>query len=184
MPRFLCGDRVRLGQILLNLVNNALKFTESGTVILRARFVNQTAQDLWIRFEVSDTGIGLSETQCQTLFQPFTQADASISRKFGGTGLGLAISKRLVELMEGKIGVESVEGHGCTFWFEVRFSKSVVVADSLPQIVGRKLELLVVDDVEEAREAIADCLNSQNVLVTMADSGKMALVCRLSKCRR
>ncbi len=176
LPRFLCGDRVRLGQILLNLVNNALKFTESGTVILRARFVNQTAQDLWIRFEVSDTGIGLSETQCQTLFQPFTQADASISRKFGGTGLGLAISKRLVELMEGKIGVESVEGHGCTFWFEVRFSKSVVVADSLPQIVGRKLELLVVDDVEEAREAIADCLNSQNVLVTMADSGKMALV--------
>ena len=149
LPRFLYGDRTRLGQVLLNLVNNAVKFTESGTVTMQARFVNQNSQDGWIRFEVSDTGIGLSEAQCQALFQPFTQADASISRKFGGTGLGLAICKQLVELMEGKIGVESVESHGSTFWFEARFC-----------LTERKMEMSVGNDFETTRE-------------TMADSGKI-----------
>ena len=149
LPRFLYGDRTRLGQVLLNLVNNAVKFTESGTITMQARFVNQNSQDGWIRFEVSDTGIGLSEAQCQALFQPFTQADASISRKFGGTGLGLAICKQLVELMEGKIGVESVESHGSTFWFEARFC-----------LTERKMEMSVGNDFETTRE-------------TMADSGKI-----------
>jgi len=119
VPRKWCGDSHRLRQVLLNLLGNAFKFTEHGAVKLSVRLEPSGAL---LCFEVLDTGLGLSKEQCERLFQSYNQADASVSRKYGGTGLGLAISKRLVELMEGEIGVNSTLGVGSCFWFTVRLT--------------------------------------------------------------
>ncbi len=117
------GDPLRLGQILTNLVGNAIKFTERGEVVLRARPVGETAEALQIRFEVSDTGVGIDAEAQTRLFHSFEQADNSTTRKYGGAGLGLVISKHLVQLMGGDIGVESTPGQGSTFWFVVPLKK-------------------------------------------------------------
>lgn len=116
IPSRLSGDSVRISQILLNYVNNAIKFTDRGSVCLRARLIEQEGTQCRIRFEVKDTGPGLSAEQMGRLFQSFEQAEASISRKFGGSGLGLVISKELAELMGGEVGVDSILGQGSTFW--------------------------------------------------------------------
>lgn len=120
------GDLTRLTQSLLNLASNAVKFTEVGSVTLRARRVTEDCDSVLVRFEVVDTGIGVAPDVLNKLFSPFQQADASTSRQFGGTGLGLAITKRLAELMEGEAGVDSVLGQGSTFWFSVRLKKSTL----------------------------------------------------------
>ncbi|MDY0227555.1 MAG: ATP-binding protein [Desulfomicrobium apsheronum] len=120
IPRCLVGDPLRLGQILLNLTDNAVKFTEQGEVVVAATLLEKSADNALIRFSVQDSGIGLSSEQQEKLFQPFTQADTSTTRKFGGTGLGLAISKRLASLMGGDIGVDSAPDRGSTFWFTIR----------------------------------------------------------------
>ncbi len=119
----LLGDPLRLTQILLNFTGNALKFTDRGSITLRARLLEDHPEDVLLRIEVADTGIGIAPEQQQRLFTAFEQADSSMTRKYGGTGLGLAISKRLVHLMGGEIGVHSGEGQGSTFWFTVRLGK-------------------------------------------------------------
>ena len=130
VPHALIGDPHHLRQVLINLVGNALKFTKSGYVSLDITVLTEGRDDVRLRFAVRDTGIGMSSETIHKMFQSFSQADASTNRKFGGTGLGTAIAKQLVELMNGRIGVESAEGKGTTFWFELPFHKAAVDAPS------------------------------------------------------
>ena len=177
LPLMLCGDRMRLGQILLNFASNAVKFTDSGFITLRARLVGERqGGKVCIRFEVSDTGIGLSEAQVARLFQPFEQADVSTTRIYGGTGLGLAISKRLAELMGGRVGVDSTPERGSTFWFEAPFALSAAPfrSASLVKSLGA-FRVLVVDDLAEARDGLCDILTMMQLPAQSVASGRDAL---------
>ena len=129
------GDPSRLRQILLNLVGNAIKFTDHGKVQLEIKTMAESHHEIQMQFSVVDTGVGMSPETLQKLFQPFTQADASTNRRFGGTGLGLAICRRLVELMGGELGVRSTMGSGSTFWFTMKFAKA---KDAIPDDAGHK----------------------------------------------
>ena len=176
LPPLLHGDGLRLGQILLNFAANAAKFTESGSIALRAAVVSADDNALRVRFEVADTGIGLSPEQQSRLFQAFEQADSSTTRKYGGTGLGLAINRRLVELMGGSIGVSSEPGHGSIFWIEVPlgYGHAAKSHDEAP-VETRGLRVLVVDELSEARESLAGMLEPMGVLVAEAANGADAL---------
>lgn len=176
VPSFLNGDSLRLGQILINYANNAIKFTEQGEVVIAARVLEETDSDVHLRFEVRDTGIGISEEQKSKLFQTFQQADSSTSRKYGGTGLGLAISKQLASLMKGEVGVESEVGKGSTFWFTVWLGKLAGKEASLqplPDVRGRCV--LVVDDNEVARNVMDEMLSSLSFKVDQVPCGKDAV---------
>ena len=176
IPQYLRGDQLRLGQVLTNLVNNAVKFTEHGEIRLRIELVEQTGDKVKLKFTVSDTGIGMTPEQSAKLFQPFTQADMSTTRKHGGTGLGLTISRRLIELMGGQIWIESEAGVGSTFAFVVWLELSDVTGQRkiLPEQLPR-LRVLVVDDNSAAREILGEALKSVTTQVDMVASGAEAV---------
>ncbi|MRV72424.1 response regulator [Duganella sp. FT92W] len=176
VPDSLIGDPLRLGQILINYANNAVKFTDRGEVAVRVRVKSSGEGRVLLYFAVRDTGIGLTEQQIGLLFQSFQQADASTTRKYGGTGLGLVISKKLAELMGGTVGVESVHGEGSTFWFTANLGIGSEGKRALlpsPDLRGRKL--LVVDDNDSARAVLLDLLRTMRFDATAATSGQQAV---------
>ncbi len=177
VPRFLVGDPLRLGQVLINLANNAVKFTESGEIVVSTELLTEAETGLKILFSVRDTGIGLTEEQIGKLFQSFSQADTSTTRKFGGTGLGLTISKRLVNMMGGEIWVDSEPGQGTTFSFTANFSrgKEKVKKRLVPSSDLRGMKVLVVDDSATSRNILQDILESFSFEVTLATSAEEGL---------
>lgn len=177
VPTALYGDPLRLGQVLINLGNNAVKFTEKGEVVVGIEKVNESAGSVELHFWVRDSGIGMTEEQRGRMFQSFSQADASTTRKYGGTGLGLAISKNLVECMGGTIWVDSAPGAGSTFHFKVRFgiqdspqARRMFRADELLDV-----RALVVDDNATAREILSSMARSFGLEVDVAWDGPQAL---------
>jgi CheY-like chemotaxis protein len=187
----LVGDPLRLGQILLNLTSNALKFTERGSITLRCRCDNADAADaadnVLLRWEVADTGIGIEPAAQARLFTAFEQADNSMTRKYGGTGLGLAICKRLVHMMGGEIGVESIPGQGSRFWFTVRLGKAGRDAVSpAPTFSGQSADgrlldayagtrVLLAEDEPINQEVSRGMLEDAGLVVDLAEDGQQAL---------
>ena len=177
LPTALVGDPLRLGQVLINLSNNAVKFTPAGEVVIGVRPVAQEGDWIELHFWVRDTGIGMTPEQCSKLFQSFSQADSSTTRKYGGTGLGLAISKNLVGLMGGRIWAESQPGKGSTFHFQARFglqatpmARRMFSADEL-----KGVHALIVDDNASAREILSSMARSFGLEVDASGDGNEAL---------
>ena len=180
IPNALIGDGARLRQVLLNLLNNAVKFTKEGSVTLSITCEARTDREAQLRFSVVDTGIGISEDDQRKLFQRFNQADSSISRKYGGTGLGLMISQRIVNAMKGQLTVKSAAGKGSTFQFEISMPiaepSDMEIINSAPNAAGiRPLQILSVDDVEMNRELCRTILTRAGHDVTLAASGAEAV---------
>jgi signal transduction histidine kinase/CheY-like chemotaxis protein/HAMP domain-containing protein len=186
VPTALVGDPLRLGQILINLGNNAVKFTQQGEIVVGVEKIAEGDAGVELHFWVKDSGIGMTPEQCSRLFQSFSQADSSTTRKYGGTGLGLAICKNLVELMNGRIWVESEAGRGSTFHFNATFG---VQADPMPRRMFRADELigtrvLVVDDNPSAREILSTMATSFGLEVEVARDGQQALAMAASAEKR
>lgn len=171
------GDPGRLRQVLINLANNAIKFTEAGEVAIGATLEEETDTRVRVRFAVRDTGIGISADRLDSIFELFTQADSSITRKYGGTGLGLAISKQLIEMMNGQIGVESEEGSGSTFWFTVVFEKQSSDKQQSQYEHGdiKGMRVLVVDDNSTSRHVLGKYLGAWGCLVEEVCSAHEAM---------
>ena len=184
--RSLCGDPLRLGQILLNLTGNALKFTTQGSVSIRVQISEERPADLLLRFDVSDTGIGISPEDQKRLFTAFEQANGSTTRQYGGTGLGLAICKRLAQMMGGSIGIESDPGVGSNFWFTVRLSKSTqpLAVSILPSTAAAETRIkqryngarvLLAEDEPINQEVSRGLLEEVGLVVDLAADGLLAV---------
>jgi signal transduction histidine kinase/ActR/RegA family two-component response regulator len=180
------GDPVRLGQILLNYVSNAVKFTPHGEIMVRARLIEDTPTNALLRWEVTDTGIGISADDQLRLFTPFEQADGSTTRKYGGTGLGLAINKRLAQLMGGEVGVESQPGKGSTLWLIVRLEKDTQLVRPAPTTthVGAEAQIkanfagtrILMAEDEPVNQEVSQCLLADvGFVVDLAEDGAMAV---------
>lgn len=186
VPLWLRGDPTRLRQSLLNYAGNAVKFTEQGHIALRAQLLEHQGDDLLVRFEVEDTGVGLSQAQIGRLFEAFEQADTSTSRTYGGTGLGLAITKRLAQLMGGEVGVDSTPGRGSRFWFTARLQTGHGIMPGEPSALGANAEIqlrlkhggdrvLLADDNAINREVALELLHGVGLSVDIATDGLEAL---------
>ncbi len=175
VPVDLCGDAGRLRQVMLNLLSNAVKFTDQGEVSLHVRAETVTPTDVRLLFEIIDTGIGLGADAQARIFQPFSQADGSTTRKYGGTGLGLAISRGLVERMSGQIGVRSETGVGSNFWFTAQLTKQASPPSRPVRRAPQSLRVLVVDDNAACCQALGAMLDSWNIKFAFAHSGRDAL---------
>ncbi|HIJ88959.1 MAG TPA: response regulator [Desulfuromonadales bacterium] len=179
VPTYLKGDPGRLRQIITNLAGNAIKFTHEGEVVIRAELQSEQDEAVIIRFSVRDTGIGIPQSRLAAVFEPFTQADGSTTRKYGGTGLGLAICKQLTELMGGEIGIESDEGKGSTFWFTAKFEKQTLAEtqSNAPLLYAdiKGTRILVVDDNDTNRKLLAALLTHWGCSFELAVDGMSAL---------
>ena len=178
VPDNLLGDPGRLRQIIVNLVGNAIKFTErGGEIVVRVQVDSQTDAEVCLRFAVADTGIGIPDEKKHRLFQAFSQVDASTTRKYGGTGLGLAISSQLVEMMGGRIWVDSEAGRGSTFHFTAHFGWSAIGVEPLPvqPVNMQNLRVLIVDDNATNRRILQEVLTNWKMRPTVVDSGPAAL---------
>jgi two-component system sensor histidine kinase/response regulator len=185
VPNSLQGDQTRLRQSLINYVGNAIKFTEQGTISLRAIKLEETDDEILVRFEVQDTGIGIAPDKLADLFKSFKQADVSTTRKHGGTGLGLAITRRLAQLMGGEAGAESELGQGSTFWFTVRLGRGHEVMPSVPEAEVERMEsgllphhqdmhILLAEDNAINREVAVALLSRAGLVVDTAENGHIA----------
>ena len=174
VPLALVGDPLRLGQVLINLCNNAVKFTEEGEIVISTKLVEKQDEWVMLQFSVRDTGVGLTEEQKGKLFQAFSQADMSTTRKYGGTGLGLTISKRLVNMMGGEIWVESEAGKGSEFIFTAKFglARKFSRRHLEPSVDLRGMRVLVVDDNASSREILQSLLETMTFQVTVAASAE------------
>jgi PAS domain S-box-containing protein len=175
VPQMVKGDPGRIRQVLLNLLSNAVKFTALGSVSARVSVDAMLGSYATVRFEVSDTGVGIPTHVQQRLFQPFTQADASTTRKYGGTGLGLAISRQLAEAMGGEVGVRSVPGQGSTFWFTVRVERLAFASDTVVSAQLRGRRALCVDDHDISLHVFRSLLMGWGVDVTLATTPAQAM---------
>jgi len=183
LPLLVCGDQLRVKQILLNLLNNAVKYTEKGEIIIKASLLERSADQVFVQLSVSDTGIGMAPDVLPRIFEPFTQADASITRKFGGTGLGLSICRQLALLMGGRIRAESEEGKGSRFTLELPFRLPVHTVTSAPaeKVLAKtsgsekSFTILVVEDNLLNQRAAVKLLRKLGHRVQYADNGRQAL---------
>jgi CheY-like chemotaxis protein len=177
VPALVKGDRARLTQILLNVISNSVKFTSQGGVTIDLRVIEQNKNTVRIRFAVSDTGIGIAKDKLSTIFESFKQAEADTTRNFGGTGLGLAISKRLIELHDSRINVDSILGEGSTFWFTITFQKADDHTLNNSNIVetGLNINVLVVDDNQINRLLINKVLKKWGANADFAENGQEAI---------
>jgi signal transduction histidine kinase/CheY-like chemotaxis protein len=183
VPHWVAGDPGRLRQVLVNLLGNAVKFTDQGEVAVSVTCVETNATETMLYFAIRDTGIGISAEAQKKLFQAFSQVDGSTTRKYGGTGLGLVISKRLVTMMNGDIGVESTSGQGSTFWFTVRFPVCTTARHVSPARALQGLRALVVDDNITNRTFLASLLSAWGVDIDCAADGPSTLTYLQRACR-
>lgn len=185
VPRQLIGDPLRLSQILLNFATNAVKFTEKGEVVISTELLEREKDTVRLRFSVRDTGVGIAPERLDAIFDSFTQADASTTRRFGGTGLGLAISKRLTQMMGGDIRVESALGKGSTFSFTARFTAAEQQDLPLRRVMGNLhgLRVLVVDDNATSRLLLEETLTAMAFRISLAENGREALACVSEACK-
>jgi PAS domain S-box-containing protein len=176
VPEIVMGDSTRLSQILLNLASNAVKFTEKGGIKIELAVIDQTAKNVRIRFSVMDTGIGIANDKLNTIFESFKQADTSTTRKYGGTGLGLAISKRLIELHDSRINVDSEPGKGSNFWFTITFNKADNKKSNNNKVeTALNISVLVVDDNQINRLLINKILTKWGATIDFAENGLQAV---------
>ncbi|RTL37868.1 MAG: response regulator [Rhodocyclaceae bacterium] len=186
VPRALRGDPTRLSQALVNYLGNAVKFTQHGSISLKAHMVESTDHGYLLRFEVSDTGLGMTKEQSAKLFMPFQQADGSMTRKFGGTGLGLTITRHIAELMDGEVGVESTPGQGSTFWLTARLEKAHTdhaiavpegqkTAEDVLRSKHAGARLLLVEDDPINQEVALELLRNTGLLLDVASNGREAV---------
>ncbi|MBF0408009.1 MAG: response regulator [Candidatus Riflebacteria bacterium] len=178
IPEFVSGDPTRLRQILMNLLSNALKFTNSGEISCEAKLVKCSFDKLKVRFEITDTGIGIPLEDQLKLFKPFVQADSSTSRKFGGTGLGLSICKKIISKMEGRIGLESIPGKGTTFWFEISLNiNTSSVHEKRFQLNTTEKNLLILETNLNTKKALEKYLSSMNMSAVFVNTNSEMLSC-------